>query len=285
LNDQALHPSADVAAADWLGPRLRRFGSAVAAVVPDGFPAYVRIFHPARGPNDRPVRWAQVAAWSGRRMHRLAQFHAISRPAASASAGPAPWDGQDPPEGNLPAELLRVLCATLAGHTSTPESCWFCLWDGYGWLHGSPSIAIMGHRGSIAVPPAFPTEVLEGPRVRLPGRDYLLFAGSLAAAPQLGWTDPDGLLFPQSPNLFWPQDHAWCVASEIDLPCTLVAGPEALAQALIDDPRLEAWPVQGGPELGPGEGLFRRPRGVHRPEGAPQPPSPFASHPPGGGGR
>jgi hypothetical protein len=244
VNDQALHPSAEVTAADWLGPRLRRFGSAVAGVVPDRFPAYVRILHPARGPDGRPVRWAEVAAWSGRTMHRLAQFHAIRRPAASAPIGPPSWDGEDPPDGNLPADLLRILCGVLAEHTSTPESCWFCLWDGYGWLYGSPSVGIMGRRGPIAVPPAFPAGVLDGPRVRLPSRDYLLFAGSLAAAPVLGWTDPYGSFFPQSPNLFWPQDHAWCVAIEIDLFCTLVAGSEALAQVLVGDPRLEVWRVQ-----------------------------------------
>jgi hypothetical protein len=127
---------------------------------------------------------------------------------------------------------------------STPASCWLCLWDGYGWLHGSPSVVIMGRRGSIPVPPVFPAEVLDGPRVRLPGRDYLLFAGPLAAAPQLGWTDPYGFFFPQSPNLFWPADHAWCVASEIDLFCTLVGGSDDLAEALIADPRLDTWPVQ-----------------------------------------
>ena len=102
----------------------------------------------------------------------------------------------------------------------------------------------MGRRGSIPVPPALPAEVLEGPRVRLPDRDYLLFAGQLAAAPQLGWTDPYGVFFPQSPNLLWPTDHAWCVASEIDLFCTLVGGSDDLAEALIADPRLDTWPVQ-----------------------------------------
>jgi hypothetical protein len=209
VNDQALQPSADVAAADWLEPRLRRFGSAVAAVVPDGFPAYVRILHPARGPGGRPVRWAEVAAWSGRTMHRLAQFHAISRPrAAAVAAGPAPWDGEDPPDGNLPAEQLQVLCATLARHTGTPASCWLCLWDGYGWLYGSPSVGIFGRHGPVHVPPAFPAEVLDGPRVRLPARTYLLFAGPLAAAPRLGWTNPYGAFLPQSPNLWWPQDHS-----------------------------------------------------------------------------
>ncbi|HJU01414.1 MAG TPA: hypothetical protein VJ966_09440 [Actinomycetes bacterium] len=243
MNDPELDPSAEVAAADWLEPRLRRFGSAVTAVVPDGFPAYVRILHPARGPDDRPLRWAEVAAWSGRTMHPLAQFHAISRPAAIAPTGSAPWDGEPPPDGNLPAELLRIFCATLAEHTSTPESCWFCLWEGYGWLYGSPSVAVMGRRGAIPVPPASPAQVLNGPHVRLPSRDYLLFTGALAAATQLGWTSPGGGFFPQSPNLFWPQDRAWCVASEIDLFCTLVAGSDELAEALVGDPRLEAWRV------------------------------------------
>jgi hypothetical protein len=125
-----------------------------------------------------------------------------------------------------------------------PQLLLVCLWDGYGWLHGGPSVAILGPRGSVPVPPAFPAQVLDGPRVRLPGRDYLLFAGPVAAAPQLGWTDPNGLFWPQSPNLFWPHDHAWCVASEIDLFCTLVAGSDELAEALVGDPRLEAWPVQ-----------------------------------------
>ena len=243
VDEHDLHPSADVTAAAWLRPRLRRFGSAVAAVVPDGFPAYVRILRPARGPEGRPVRWAEVAAWSGRSMHRRAQFHAIRRPFPAARTGPPPWDAEDPPDGNLPAELLRILCATLAEHTSTPEACWFCLWGGYGWLYGSSSVATMGPRGPIPVPPAFPTEVLEGTRVQLPGRDYLLFAGPLAAAYQLGWTDPGGSFLPQSPNLFWPRDHAWCVASEIDLFCTLVAGSDDLAEALVSDPRLEAWRV------------------------------------------
>jgi hypothetical protein len=101
----------------------------------------------------------------------------------------------------------------------------------------------MSPSGPLTVPPAFPAEVLDGPWVRLPGRDYLLFAGPLPAVPAADWTDPLGVSPPQAPNLFWPEDHAWCVASEIDLFCTLVAGPEALAEALLGDPRLEAWRV------------------------------------------
>lgn len=35
--------------------------------------------------------------------------------------------------------------------------------------------------------------------------------------------DSMGKLDPHSGNLFWPQDHAWCVATEIDLFCTFIA--------------------------------------------------------------
>jgi len=254
VSELGLHPSVDIAAADWLGPRLRRFGSAVAAIVPDGFPAYVRILHPARGTDDAPVSWAAVAARSGRTMHRRAQFHAISRPLDTAPRAPALWPVGDanPPAGNLPPALLRALCSTLAAHTGTPASCWFCLWDGYGWLHGSPAVTRLTSRddGRPVLPPrpVTPTlspEVLHGLRVHLPHRDYILFEGALDAAPELGDTIGD-TIFPQSPNLFWPHDHAWCVASEVDLLCTLVAGPEPLAAALLADSRLEVWRVDPG---------------------------------------
>ena len=84
--------------------------------------------------------------------------------------------------------------------------------------------------------------------MRLPGRDYLLFTGPLAATLELGWDGPGGF-FAQSPNLFWPEDRAWCVATEIDLAATLVAGSEPLVGELLADPRLDARRV------GPGDAL------------------------------
>jgi hypothetical protein len=73
--------------AKWLAKRLRPFGSEVASIVPDGFAAYLRILHPAHGANMEPLRWADVAARCGHTMHRLAQFHAISRPKVGCSDG------------------------------------------------------------------------------------------------------------------------------------------------------------------------------------------------------
>ncbi len=78
-------------------------------------------------------------------------------------------------------------------------------------------------------------------RVYLPARDYLFFEGSLDGATDFGhYLEPEYFI-PQSPNLFWPEDRAWCVASEIDLYCTLVGGSNALAESLMANPELEAW--------------------------------------------
>ncbi len=219
--------SADVAQSDWLAHRLHPFDHTVAAVVPDGFPAYVRILHPALGANEAALSWASVAAASGRVMHPLVQFHSIARAAKSAERASRSWDGQPPRTGNLAPELLRALCDVLSLQTETPDTCWFCLWEGYGWLDiGSPAC-----------------QLHDAPRVKLPNRNYLLYSGPLSLVGTLGWRTDKGAFFPQSPNIFWPADHAWCVASEIDLFCTLVAGSEALAEAVMIDQRLETWRV------------------------------------------
>jgi hypothetical protein len=80
-----------------------------------------------------------------------------------------------------------------------------------------------------------------GPRVELPWRTYVLFAGPLAAVPAMVEAH-DGY----TPNLWWPDDHAWCIATEIDLPWTYVGGSAALIAEVLADPRLEAQPVSPG---------------------------------------
>ena len=71
-----------------------------------------------------------------------------------------PW-GSHPDHGSIPEAECRALVEVLREFTSTPSSCYFCLWEGYGnidtRLYKSAS------------------------RVRAPGRDYLLFSGHLDA--------------------------------------------------------------------------------------------------------
>lgn len=236
--------SADVRPAEWIAPRLSRELGTVASVVPGGFPAYARVLHPA----DEDVRWEQVAADTGRLVHPLVQWHRLVGSDDPVNADGADWPGGAPRTGELEPVSLAALLAVLRRHTSTPRACWYCLWEGWGWLRGSPSVAVLG--SAEPVPPAFPAEVLDGPRVRHPlGRDHLLFSGPLESVLELGHhTRPDWFI-PQSPQLLWPDDRAWCVGTEIDFDSTLVAGTAELVDDLLTADGLEVWPVRPGDSL------------------------------------
>lgn len=146
-------------------------------------------------------------------------------------------------EGHLDDSHLERLLALLARHTDTPDDCLFGLWDGFGDLHGSPAVGFL-HTGAgrkSDVPPAFPAEFLNGPRVEIPNRSYLLFRGPLGEAGRCGAADlaPGHPRSINSPNLMWPVDRAWFVASEIDVPWTGVAGSAELFDELMADPVLD----------------------------------------------
>jgi hypothetical protein len=158
----------------------------------------------------------------------------------------------------MPPVLLRRLCEILGDHTQSPDRCRFCLWDGYGWIgnaamataHASTQGPVSGDANGAAgqppddmeltLPPVFTEEIVQGPRVHLPQRSYFLLQGPLDAAMELGWMLDASHFSPQSPNLFWPNDHSWCVATEIDLDSSYVGGSKELVQRLVADEELEA---------------------------------------------
>jgi len=248
----------NTAAADWLVPRMTGELGTVAGTIPDRYPAYARVCHPAGDVDGGLVSWAEVAAATGRRAHPLMQWHAIVGTSDYNNMLGSLWPGAHPRRGHLVPEVMLPLCELLAAHTTTPGDCYFCLWEGWGWIHGagqyvSLSVANDGGVESAVRPlkPAFSDAELNGPRVQLPARDYLLFAGSLSAIIQtlrMGVSTQRGTigdqLLEQSPNLFWPADQAWCVATEVDFDSTLVAGSTALNDQLLATPGLEAWPVE-----------------------------------------
>lgn len=163
--------TADVSVGDWLRERIDDpWQHTMHDVVPRGFEAYARIFHPAS--RDRPigmdwprepytdrawqkfhvehadvtiederVSWAQTATALGRTMHAGAQWGALTRvdPRADRENDPRDADGwryQDPEEGGMPAETLAALASVLAVHTTTPDDGLVALWEGHGGLLG-----------------------------------------------------------------------------------------------------------------------------------------------------
>lgn len=247
----------DVSLGAWIAPRLGPLDGRVGSVVPRGFPAYARVLHPVEDRDGEPSTWAAVCEATGRTPHALMQWHAISSPPVEDGSGHAlsrgrAWDGREPQEGRLEPVALDRLCRVLASRADPTVECCFALWEGYGWIHGSPSVVLFGTSPgstSTEVPPAFDAEVVTGPRLHHPGRDYLLFTGPLEAATDLGWWPTPDWFDAQSPNLFWPTDQSWCIGTEIDFDSTLVAGSTALIGAVLAEPGLEAWPVQPGDAL------------------------------------
>lgn len=213
----------DPTPAQWVEERLARHPWAtVGSLLPDDFEAYARVFHPAyrrAGTYERePVSWAEVARMTGRTMHRRAEFAKL--------AGIEPWNGKPswgnrPSEGDLPPEVAVPLVELLRRFTRTPERCWFCIWNGWGDLFALEGYDEDGYR-----------------HVKTPGREYLLAVGGIGMVSTIGENGGN------DPSIWWPDDHSWCVATEIDLDTTYVGGTTECIAALSEDPRLEVWSAE-----------------------------------------
>lgn len=233
-------PTADAAA--WIAPRLSGGFGAVTRTVPAGFEAYARIFHPADA-GDVPLRWADMAAANGRTMHAVAQWSRIS----SARTGEPALPGvEDPATGDLGPQSLGALVEVLAAYTSVTD-CWFAVWQGWGDFYGGATVtswpAGAQREPAREAPAEWQLDIAHAAQFTTPGRDYFLFTGPLEDASRFGsWHTADWFT-PRSPNLFWPDDHSWCVASEIDFDSTLVGGSSELIADLAASEELEAWPI------------------------------------------
>lgn len=215
--------SEDVSEAKWIEESLAQGESCrLDSIMPKGFSSYARIFHPAYfgGDVEQPVRWSTVASWSERIVHPQMQFERI----ADLSEEPGdiykdPQWGALPQHGSIPERECRALVDVLREFTSTPQQCFFGLWEGYGNID---------------------TRMYDpNARVRAPWRDYLLFRGPLDAV--MSFLDEQTSPFwGDSPNLWWPEDRAWCVTTDIDLFDTFVGGSSECIEAVLGDLGLEA---------------------------------------------
>jgi hypothetical protein len=229
----------DVSPAAWIAPRLHGWAEDVGSVVPAGFAAYARVLHPvehdgslATGPQRR---WSEIARQNGRVVHAEAQFQEISRP-----VGAAPSEASESPAtGTLPWPERRVLVDILAEETRTPERCWFCMWEGFSLLDQGitervelPRRSYFFYGGDIEMAFALPPE--HG------GLSYWRRAGEAPPSEAEKAEARRRLNSRRSPNLWWPDDRAWCVATEIDFGWTYVGGTARAIARVLANPDLEA---------------------------------------------
>lgn len=183
----------DASAAGWIASRLGEFGT-VGGLVPDGFDQYL-----------------------------------LLRPPGLA-------DG-----GSDDATQISTIASVARRHTTTTDRIWFAIWEGYGWASSMTLYSVSGPRLSAWFVRAWfrgrsrladrrrRRRIWRGleqiPRFDLPGRRYYLLRGSLQAAASIG--RPGGGRH-QVPDLWWPDDRRWFIATDTDLDWTYIAGSRAL---------------------------------------------------------
>jgi hypothetical protein len=223
-----LRPAINVQPADWLVTGLTTFAKSVHSLLPTGFAAYVRIFHPAwRDPRGYGlVSWAEIAAVYGALPNPAMQLHALVGDLGVSShetAVPGVF-ARVPEVGSLPAEVRALLIGILSANTSTPDTCWFAIWEGWG---------------------ALKPDIRSAPTFVLPNRKYHLVTGPIQAA---GESAMGVGAHNQSASLWWPADRAWCVATEIDLNTTYIGCDAACSEAILTKLGLEALAID--PNMG-----------------------------------
>ncbi|WP_420114204.1 hypothetical protein [Pseudactinotalea sp.] len=166
-----MHWTADVSLGAWMAERLDApWRGTIHDVVPRGFEAYARVFHPAD--RDRPVgqawpplpyaahraqwqafedrapqidsehvSWAVTAAAFGTTVHPLAQWGALVAPGVVVENEDGPrdrdgWRYQEPALGQPPPATLASVARHLAEHTTTPDGGAIAVWEGWGGLVG-----------------------------------------------------------------------------------------------------------------------------------------------------
>ena len=159
-------------------------------------------------------------------MHAAIQWHDVVLPELIPPLR-KPWTSQGPREGSLSLEYAEALVDDLSPMTT--GMCLFAVWDGFGSIDTRSHLEMDRSE--------------KAPRSKrfftLPWRDYELFEGPLRDATAFAIRGRDF----QSPNLWWSEDHSWCVASEIDLLWTYVGGPREMIDRLLGDDRLEVLEV------------------------------------------
>jgi hypothetical protein len=250
-----LVPSAEPAR--WATERMRDTPEfSLWTFMPSGFERYIRVLHPLadRG-GDRSFRWADFARADALPIAPDAQL----RDVVGHEVMDQKWlDDLGPRDGSMSERTCSRLVELLRRFTSTPQTCWMAVWDGWGgwWppitvtheaaerLGTRSRIRAEGFRRAWAQSEKVRQAIAGIERVERPwGRQYFLFRGPIERA----WS-----FHGQTPQLWWPEDRSWFVSTEIDGFSTYVGCDPACGDELMSSPRLETVDVELGTRLDTG---------------------------------
>lgn len=172
------------------------------------------------------------------------------------------WPGQseNEAEGDWRIDQPSLLFDALAKATSTPEDCYFCVWEGLSTIGGgvvkdpgpvyvdedAPAGLHWSPDAHPAVAPRVSASRRSLPKVEVPNRAYFLFRGPLVDLG--GWDTARDLpaecrLGDAEAAYVWPADRAWCTARDVDQHWVGVGANREVINRLVADPRLDVVPA------------------------------------------
>ncbi|MFI7743120.1 hypothetical protein [Kocuria rhizosphaericola] len=225
-----------------------------------------------RGPVDDEASWTwgRVAAETGSTVHPQVQWRQVAGDAGETVVLRGGWVLGPPETGRLEPDLLARLMVLAAPATTTPQELMLGVWDGWGELYPHRSAPLVREGATArerraaraelwaavvaAVDPEVARALAHGPLLELPDRRYVLLQTTAHELSDPAWPRRAGIgwhheLPGPMPQLIWPADRAWCVASEIDWDSTVVGGSHDLITSVLEDGVLEAVRIEPSDDL------------------------------------
>jgi hypothetical protein len=108
-------------------------------------------------------------------------------------------------------QIIAALAEVLSAYTETADEAWFAIWEGHSsrW----DSVAALH----------------QVPRFDLPHRTYYLITGQVIDVEHI-WEPIARHWF--RPDLWWPEDRQWFVATDVDFWCNYVGGSRTMTEAV-----------------------------------------------------
>jgi len=136
-------------------------------------------------------------------------------------------------------DLFAVTASIGERHTTSPDRAWFAAWEGHGFANSTTHIAWQEpcddtnrhareqeqsrlRDEDVRRNAAIRASLRQVPSFDLPNRTYHLLTGPVSAATQLD--DPRGPSTWCLPDLFWPDDRRWFVATDVDFWSLYIGG-------------------------------------------------------------
>ena len=209
---ESLRAAASGGAADWLASaRTGEFGT-VGGLVPAGYDSYVRVHAPPPTEHWWPLYRA----------------------------------------------LFEEVAEVGVRHTSTPDAAWYAIWEGHGFDSVNVQVAWReppaddderrereGYRQQLREENDRRTaEIRRGlgavPRFDAPHRSYYLVTGSVADVGSVRYPSDDDW---RNPDLWWPEDRSWFVATDVDCWALYLGGTAEFVAEITADAGTPVEPV------------------------------------------